>query len=330
VFKLAIFRNKSSRKKGCFFNAVEIAQGDFIKVVPIGVFPNHPDGPHEITATHLQQMADNFNNSKKDLLFDFEHRSLFGDTRAAGWSASAEVLEDGLYVKYPDFTPHATEMVKNREYRYLSPAYVLESRNKLGMPIGAQLLHVALTNEPYLDNEIDHIRNSNHEDDMKFSAEFLKKLGLPEDATPEQVEAAVEKLNAAPDPEKPEDKPHPEGEKKKEEWEVRLEAIENREKEREESRVNEAVEALVNSAINAGKITPAQKEIYINSAKQNFAKTKEVLDNIKANAAKPGSLETPQAQEKPVKKNHAKDAAEELRLKWQQRGLDAKYYENRN
>ena len=81
------FINRDKRKTldGVLTNAIEIANaknqdGDYIKIVPIGYFPEHHNGAHRIEKHHIEQMADNFKNSGTDLLFDYEHNSLWGDT----------------------------------------------------------------------------------------------------------------------------------------------------------------------------------------------------------------------------------------------------------
>lgn len=159
------FFNKTKNHDTNLFHSNAIALADatddeWIRIVPIGNFPNHQHGAHEITADHIRQMVENFRNSGTDLLFDIDHQSLTSETRAAGWSGELEVREDGLYAKYPEFTPATRQAIENKEYRYLSPVYALSKTDKKGNKIGAVIDSIGITNRPYMDVEIDHIGNS--------------------------------------------------------------------------------------------------------------------------------------------------------------------------
>lgn len=290
--------------RGYFINAVEISReenAEWFKIVPVGYFPNHHDGAHQIEFKHIQEMAANFSASKIDLLIDYEHRSLWGDSRAAGWGKEIEAREDGLYVKAPEFTKSASEMIANKEYRYFSPVYKLTSKDKLGREIGAQIISVGLTNVPYFDNEIDAIKNSKG-GDMKLSKEALAKLGLAEDATEDQINAALEKLEVKP-AEKPADAPaekpaekQPEGEAVNAKVLDTLEKINTRLAKLENAKTasdTNAADVLVNSAIAEGRITPAEKEFYLNSAKQDFSGTKAAIEARPKSKALPSKWTPP-------------------------------------
>jgi len=299
------FRNDRRMKiKGIFFNQVDISEGDFVKVVPVGNFPEHPDGPHEITPADIQSMERNFNSSKKDLLFDYEHGSLWGKSRAAGWSNEVKAQPDGLYVKYPAFTPAAKEMIVNREFRYFSPVYFMKAKDKLGRDIGAKLDSVALTNIPYMDNEIDSIKNDTSENPM--DKELLKKLGLPETATAADVDTKmtalrtklalpadatldqiIEASGKKPDAEGA-SKPAGEGDKTPPPALTQADV----DKAVDKKMVERDAEVLVNSAIADGKILPAEKEVWINSARADLAKTRTLLDARPKQGALPGKLKT--------------------------------------
>jgi len=295
--------NRHKNIKGAFFNQVDISEGEFVKIVPVGNFPQHPDGAHEITPADIQAMERNFNDSKKDLLFDYEHGSIFGSSRAAGWSAEVKAQPDGLYVKYPAFTPRAAESIKNREYRYFSPVYFMKAKDKLGRDIGAKLDSVALTNIPYLENEIDHIKNDSSE--IPMDKNLLKLLGLGENATQAGVDAKLTALrgqfkldeNATLDQiieaagKKPEGdgavKPA-DGEKPKETPPALTQA--DVEKAVKKELVERDAEVLVNSAITDGKILPAEKNVWLNSAKADLAQTKILLDARPKAGALPGKM----------------------------------------
>lgn len=209
IFVNAVAQAQAERKlpKGFFSNSIPIdAAGEdgFQRIVPIGYFPNHPGGAHEITADNVRQMYDNFMRSAKSaILIDYEHRSLWGDTRAAGWSGAVDVRADGLYFKKPDWTPAAAEMIKNGEYRFFSPVYMLSASDLAGRQIGAKFISVGITNMPVFENEIDPIRNSEspmEDTDMKFTPEQRVQLianhKLAAEATDEQIVEAI--MNSRP------------------------------------------------------------------------------------------------------------------------------------
>ncbi len=306
-----LFKNKESRQnfKGLFFNQVSIGEpgeDGFVKIVPIGKFPVHPNGPHEIIPRHIREMEQNFKNSGVDLLFDFDHESLWGNTKAAGWSSEVQAREDGLYVKYPEFTPAAQQAIQNREYRYFSPVYRLQSLNKAGEEVGAKLISVALTNTPYMDNEIDAIGNSenlNLGDKQMLNKEALALLGLAEDATPEQVQQAIaaqtEKINSL----------QSEIDQLKQNSEQQKTALEDRLKNIEQivnSQREKDAEQLIEQAINDGKILPADKAIWINAAKADYDATAQQLSERKKNSAMPHTM--PMLQDKDGQVNGKKNS----------------------
>jgi phage I-like protein len=320
LFLKGLFLNSRKSAGKFFYNAVEIGGDEegLIKIVPVGYFPEHPNGAHTISYENIQQMADNIKNSGTDILFDFGHDSIWNSGAvAAGWSdkTAVEARQDGLYIKYPAFTPAAKEKVNGREYRYFSPAYVLNDTNKLGTYIGATLHSVGLVNKPYMDTEIDHIKNSfqnNQEEGVQeMNPQLLKFLGLSEGATEAEIEAKLnslrskyqlngdatiediitameKKLNAA----------SQEGTT----LEVRVKALETK----MNSGELDKAEALVNSAIEDGKILPADKDVFLNSAKGDFEATKRILDAKKKNSAVPSTVETPKEE---TKKNSVQEAA---------------------
>jgi phage I-like protein len=322
------FKNRAQKiPPGFYFNTVDITKEDFIKIVPVGNFPNHPNGGHEITPRHIEQMAANFAKTKKDLLFDYEHRSLFGSSRAAGWSSQIEARADGLYIEYPKFTKNAQQQIDDREYRYFSPAYTLNAQDKLSNEIGAILDHVALTNIPYMDNEIDHIKNSMEIDDMKFFKEFLQRLGLAENATEAEVNAKLnslcqslglaegatiaqigEKIIALSEPDPDEVKAnaaqiHPD-------FETRLKNLEAKEKDSQKR----AAEFLIASAVSDGKILPAHQEIWLNAAFNDFAAIETKIKAMAKNSAMPKTFMTPADKDNNMKVNKMRAAVDYIKI----------------
>ena len=103
-------------------------------------------------------------------------------------------------------------------------------------------------------------------EEMKLSKENLQALGLTEEATDEQINAAIaaktsQQTAAAPD----------------------VSALEARIAQMEAAANDAKVETMVSEAIAAGKITPAEKAAYLAFAKADFAGAKAAID------AKPAS-----------------------------------------
>lgn len=329
--KLFFNRKASEKNRGHFCNAInlgDIEGQEWIRIVPIGDFPRHPDGAHRIEPRHIEQMVKNKQASGTDLLVDVDHLSFFGmRTEAAAWIAASdlEARADGLYAKYPVFTTdEMREKVNKRVYRYLSPVYALQDLDKSGVDIGATIDSLALTNRPYMDREIDHLKNSTTESPM---SEVLKKVlsffGLPENATEQQVdeklnsfksaigfegdmtlEVAVQKIgeikNAKPvaqqnPPAEPKDDP--------------VAALNARIDAMEQKANSSQAEQLIAAAIADGKIAPTDKDIWLNAARANFDDTKKKIDARQKNSAMPGKVDTP-GDQKPEKVNSIQAAAD--------------------
>lgn len=322
-----LFASRDSRRDtdGVYAGAIEIpGEGDrpeWIRLLQTGEYLNHPDGAHEVTREDLEQMVENFERVETDLLVDKDHDSVFmGDTRAAGWIVEVELREDGLYGRWPDWTPWGEELVGSREYRYLSPVYSLTSEAKDGTPQGARLHSVSLTNIPYMDTgEVDAISSPARDDDssdpddtdpdpIMDRDELIDLLGLDEDATDEEIEAALDDLKDAKEAlEDAEPEGGPEGEPdgdddpeadgdepdEEDDLEAKVNSLQKELRELRQEQEQDRAERLVNSAIDDGKIAPANKEVWLNSARSDYEGTKEKLDAKDDGAALPGGVDTP-------------------------------------
>lgn len=302
--------------KGYYLNSIPIgAPGEdgFLKLVPVGYFPNHPDGAHEVTAANIREMFGNFMKSTKTLLFDYEHRSLYGDTKAAGWSELLEARGDGLYVKSPDWTPVAAEMVKTKTYRFFSPAYQLAAKDVNGKSIGARIDHIALTNRPVFETEIDFIRNTKTEESEMFTKEDLPalrvKYGLPETADEAAIKEAI--LNGKPAAAAPAagvktdplagDDPIANSATGKAliSGLAAVTTAVNGLIASSLQATDAALEAMVDKAVTEKRILPREKGVYLNSAKADPDGTRKALDAIKPGAVL-GGMTDPSASGNPA------------------------------
>ena len=311
---------------GRYRNAVpieETGEEEWIRIVPVGDFPNHPDGAHEVTPEHIEEMVRNHDRLQVDVLFDKDHRSLFGDTRATAWAEDLEAREDGLYCRTPQLTPYGEGLVNGREYRYYSPVYALDTTDKQGEALGARIHSVAFTNTPYMDaGEIDAIGNAGRgaaapddsssptdsdEEPFMEREELIDLLDLDDDVTDEELEAAVREAQEARAAAEEEDddggddaEPQPDdegedegdGEAEDEGDDASVEEMVNRKVNAalaEWDNENEA-EQLVDEAIADGKIAPSQKATYLNAAKRDLDGTREALGALDEDEALPDGV----------------------------------------
>lgn len=145
----------------------------------------------------IQELLKFFDKKKNDIVIDYEHQTLEGvEAPAAGWIKSlTNKGKDGLWAGV-EWTPRAAEYLRNKEYRYLSPVVKARKADKRVV-----LIHsAALTNSPAIDGMVPIVNkggdNPFEEDDKVLKSLICQKLGLPEDATDEQIMEALEKVLA--------------------------------------------------------------------------------------------------------------------------------------
>jgi len=135
---------------------------DGAKRIPIAILGSFQKGAQKfaITRATLAEIVRNFRARQADTVIDYEHASEFpeaaagGPIPASGWLKAIDDAPDdhGILWGKAEFTPRASELIKNREYKYLSPVIDYDARDKVtGKPQGATLLSVALTNRPFLE-----------------------------------------------------------------------------------------------------------------------------------------------------------------------------------
>jgi phage I-like protein len=128
-----------------------------IQVFRTGKFKHPVYGQFTITPEDLSAMVANFKanrpKSPTELVVDYEHMSAMGSqvSPAAGWVKSLEVRGNALFATV-EWTDKAAEMVKSREYRFISPEWHMHYRDKeSGKDLGPTLMAIALTNRPFIE-----------------------------------------------------------------------------------------------------------------------------------------------------------------------------------
>lgn len=166
---------------------------EVISILPMGRVISDK-GTFLVDGESLGLMKDRMRKRGVDLVVDYEHQTLTGARApAAGW-VSELFEEDGFIRARVRWTPKAAEYLANREYRYLSP--VITVRRADGKATGLHSL--ALTNTPAIEGMPPIVNSStfrgganNMEDLISTLAAMLE---LPEGTGGEQIAEAVKAL----------------------------------------------------------------------------------------------------------------------------------------
>ena len=164
-----------------------------IQVIPHG-FHKTPKGDFLNDDEAQQRVVENFKTQVNDMVIDFEHQTLYGkEAPAAGWIKElVNKGKDGLWAVV-EWTEKAKEYIANKEYRYVSPVFTVDTEKRNVQ----HLINVALTNQPNIDGMVPlvnkkEIKKDNKEENML--EKILAALGLKKDAGEDAVMALVNKL----------------------------------------------------------------------------------------------------------------------------------------
>lgn len=169
-----------------------------VQLCPFGNFPGEKSMQVCDRAAFEQLIADWRANGAKEILMDFEHQSeverIDSDTRAAAWISNLAIDDERGLVGDVKFTDQGAEAVSNRRLRFLSCTWYTD---KAGRP--TKMTTVALTNKPNIPvapilnkGPVQGVKNVEGKKGSEMDIEKLKQaLGLPAEATEEQVLAAI-------------------------------------------------------------------------------------------------------------------------------------------
>lgn len=168
----------------------------WIQAMPLGEYEHPVHGTISITPDRVKRFAANVVSKvrEQDLDIDYDHKAQTGE--AAGWIRDAQARSDGLWVLV-EWTKDAYSKIKNKAYRYFSPEFVDEWEHpKTRQKFQDVLFGGGITNRPFLKDilpinmsELDAVAHDERpaEGGSMDPKELRKLLGLPEDATDEQV-----------------------------------------------------------------------------------------------------------------------------------------------
>lgn len=210
-----------------------------------------------------------FEKNGADLPFDIEHAtSIKGaegeEAPAVGWIKELDVRADGIWARV-DWTERGADLIRSRSYRYASPGFMVEQKSGEVL----RLLHAALTNQPAL--PLNPLTAREQETDMDNAV--LEALGLKPGASAADAVNAIAALREerrtalarADTPDAAKFVPRAD-------HDAALARIKEFEAENEE-RATASVEAAVDAAIEAGKITPAGRDYHVASCQANGLET---------------------------------------------------------
>lgn len=134
----------------------------WLKIGVTGKWEGHGAGSFEMSQTVFEQMVANYENAGIDIVCDYEHQTLFGDTApASGWIKKEPIslkVEGGELFAAIGWTDKAKAYIEAKEYRYLSPVFAPNTISQTDASnIGWTLHSVALTNKPFLE-ELGEVR----------------------------------------------------------------------------------------------------------------------------------------------------------------------------
>lgn len=164
-----------------------------VNLLPLGKVKSQK-GDFVVDQESFERIKNTFEERGIDIVIDYEHQTLEDVQAPAGGWIKDLFIRDGAIAAKVEWTPKAQEYIKNKEYKYLSPVVLVRKSDQK-----AVILHsVALTNTPAIDGMFAIVNSINLDDfeeggkDMDLLKKLAALLGLPEDATEEQVMQAIQ------------------------------------------------------------------------------------------------------------------------------------------
>lgn len=267
-----------------------------------------------VTRADLEVYADSIRANGGNTVVDYDHEgdSENGSTRASGWfTGQADVRDTDrgpiLYAEV-QWTPIAAQAIRDGEYRFISPVFTFHDRDaKTGVLTRAKdLIAATLTNRPFfkaLSPVVAAEAPTTEGEEMSLLDKLRQRLGLPEDATEDDVLAKFE-TPEPPAPEPTDPKPEaetaevaepvaaaastePEGEASvnllehaNEQLAKRVEDLEAKLAARENQETTTRRDNLVAAALTSGQIRPDEHDLYRANLDINEGATAKVLASL--------------------------------------------------
>lgn len=284
---MALNKQQTAHQAALNFELPQFASDapEWIQLLPGGSALVGRDGRSWINSAPEDVVAE-FVAGAKDMPLDWEHSTELKapkgeEAPAAGWFKELQVREDGSVWGRIDWTDKGREAVVSKAYRYISPVFIYDTATNLIV----KLTSVGLTNRPnlYLPalNREQHQQQHAQKGTSMELEQLLAALGLPAGTSfaaalnhiSQMNTNLATALNAAQNP--PLDKFVP-----KADYDVVLAKATNAEQklaDQAKATLETAINAEIDTALKAGKITPATKEYHIAQCRQEGG-----LDRFKA------------------------------------------------
>jgi phage I-like protein len=164
---------------------------DWIELIPAGNTVEGLDG-RKFSNAEPERIIEAFAKHPHDIPLDWEHSTELkapegNEAPAAGWIKELQIREGAIWARI-EWTERGRQSVINREYRYVSPAFLHTKQGEI-----IQLVSAGLTNRPNL--RLPSL-NQHTPEEPEMDPKLLALLQLDEKATPEQVLEAVKSLHA--------------------------------------------------------------------------------------------------------------------------------------
>lgn len=186
-----------------------------IQLTPAGTFRARDGRPADIdgwvmTAENAALIIEKANVRKTPFVIDYDHRTLSvqekgGKAPAAGWFETLEWREGvGLFAVAVDWTSEATQEIKDKKYRFISPVFSYDPKTG----VVNEILMAALVNNPALDGmkDLASLAMQCFSKPKKIEAlsmdldELLERLrylfNLPTLATAEEIKVQMDKAKS--------------------------------------------------------------------------------------------------------------------------------------
>jgi phage I-like protein len=230
-----------------------------------------------------QRVIAAFNASGLPIPVDYEHgaeQDPDGTPRpAAGWIERLELADDGIWGTV-SWTTRGAELVGNREYRFISPALLIDPKTKEILALAS----AGLVHRPNL--YLTALNRSADNPEPPMLKEILAALGLAETASAADAVVAINALksektvalNAAEHPPIEKFIPRTQHDQVVTQLNEARQKITDFERAANEKRAND----LVDEAVKAGKVAPAAKDHFLQMALNAFESTKAAIEAMPA------------------------------------------------
>lgn len=178
----------------------ETTQTSWIQLMPLGSYSHPLFGDLNITPEKVKNIVRNFelNVRETDLDIDYDHKAT--DGRAAGWIREVQDRGSSGLWGLIEWTAPAFRALRDKEYKYFSPEYTDEWEHpKTGVVHKDVLFGGAITNRPFLKDilpinlsEFPEVVRDNEGGSRMDPKKLRQLLGLKEDATDDEVQAAID------------------------------------------------------------------------------------------------------------------------------------------